>query len=91
MWLCFVTLKIEFKLDEFVDSPSLEIFDMCSLEVIADHYEVAIVKHAKKNTMKVVLYASLVNKGILPRVQSAPKQSGRSVDEAVRLKELEVE
>lgn len=81
MWLCFVTLKMEFKLAEFVDSPSSEIFDKCtkvSLEVIADHYEVAIVKQAKKKTIKAVLYAALVIPGSHSRSPS-PKSSVTSI------------
>lgn len=84
-----VKLQMEFNLAEFVHSPSFKIFDQCTqanLVLIADHYEVAILKHA----IKAVLYAALVDKGILLQLQNIPQQLCRVV-EAVRLKELEVE
>lgn len=92
-----LTLTIEFKLAELVESLSLDVFDRCSkanLVLIADHYEVAVLKQAKKQAIKAELYAALVDKEILPQLQSSPKtpeQSSQFVDEAVRLKELEVE
>lgn len=46
----------------------------------------------KKQVVKAELYAALVDKGFLPQLQSTPKSPDRSsLDETVRLKELEVE
>lgn len=39
----------------------------------------------RKKNIKAILYAALVNKGILPKLQGTPEQSGQSVKEAVRL------
>lgn len=44
---------MEFKLAEFIDSPSLEIFDRCTkadLVALADHYEVSVLKQAQKTS-----------------------------------------
>lgn len=58
---------IEFKLEDFVESPTLELFHQCTkdnLLLIADRYGVSLSKQLKKQKMKVGLYAALVDKGI---------------------------
>lgn len=62
--------------------------------MIADHYELAVSRQMKKQAVKAELLAALVEKGILPQLQSVPEtpeQSCQTSGEAVRLKELEVE
>ena len=94
-WILLALLKREFKLEQFVEFPTLEGFHLCTednLLLIANHYNIAISKHIKKQVVK--LYTALVDESILLQVQSTPqthRQSSQTVDEAVRLKELEVE
>lgn len=84
--------KMEFWLAELLESLFLDVFDWCTkanLLLIADHYDEAISEQAKKQAIKAELYVALVEKGILPQLQSTPKgaeRSSQSVDEAVRLK-----
>lgn len=76
---------------------TLEEFHRCTkdnLLLLANHYNVAVSKHLKKQVVKVELYAALVEMGILPHLQitlKTPERSSQTLDEAVRLKELEVE
>lgn len=82
---------MEFK---FTDFDSILLYVQCTkanFVLIADYYEAVVLKQAKKQAIKTVLYAALVDRGILRQLQGTLDRVGRSVDEAVRLKELEVE
>lgn len=88
---------MEFKLQNFVESPTLKLFNQCkkdNLLLIVDQYAISLSKQLKKQDMKKELCDALVDKGIFQQVQSAPasaERSKQSFDEVMRLKELELE
>lgn len=85
---------MEFKVQEFVDSPSVDAIQRCTKEhlfAIAEYYCVEVSKHAKKPVVVHELCEALLDKGLLPAPRLAAEQSLQSVGESVRLKELEVE
>lgn len=88
---------MEFKLENFVESPTLKLFNQCkkdNLLLIVDQYAISLSKQLKKQDMKKELCDALVDKGIFQQVQSVPASAERSkqpFDEVMRLKELELE
>ena len=87
----------DFKLEEFVDQPTLGVFHKCKrdhLVAIADHYGITVSKTLNKQTIKSELLSALTEKGILPSQSPEVKESleGTHVaGEAVRMKELDLE
>ena len=82
--------------DEFVGAPSLDLFHRCtkdSLVLIAEHYDVPIVKQAKKQEIKAKVWAGLVEKSVLPEKPSAPSPgpSEQRLSERILMKQLELE
>lgn len=87
---------MEFKLEDFGESPTLELFNRCTkdnLLLIVDHFGVPLSKQIRKQEMKVGVYAVLVDKGILQQLPSTPQspERSKSFDEVIKLKELELE
>lgn len=90
---------MEFNLDEFVKAPTLEVFNKCTKEhllLVSEHFNVSVPKQAKKKKIKDELLIGLVQIGVFPATVLPKEQRGSSsdasvVDDAVRLKELEVE
>lgn len=92
--VCF--FEMEFRLEDFVDNPLVEMFLRCTkanLLLIAEYYKVPVVKLSKKHVIRVELRDALVGRNILLQVQGVPKSPERVVQaaEGIRLKELEVE
>ena len=87
-------LEMEFKLEDFVAQPSLDLLGRCTkaqLCAIADHYDISVSKQAKTQLLKSELASALSDSGILPPVPSPGTLAAQPVSEEVRLKELEVE
>lgn len=90
---------MEFNLDEFVSAPTLEVLHQCrkdDLLLVAEHYKIGVSKQARKATVKTQICDALVERCIFTPIHTKPKSPRRSsssstADEAVRLKELEVE
>lgn len=83
---------MEFKVEDFVSKPSLEVFDKCTkdnLLLIAGHFGIAVSRQLKKQVIKAELCEALVEKGILSTFEKP--EPTKNVDDVVRLKELEVE
>ncbi|MEQ2297553.1 hypothetical protein AMECASPLE_035823 [Ameca splendens] len=90
---------MEFDLDEFVKTPTLEVLCKCTkhqLLLILDHFKVVVSKHAKSGPIEAEFLTALVQIGIFPAsiFPKSPLKSPPSAsftDDAVHLKELEVE
>ncbi|KAK7878602.1 hypothetical protein WMY93_030438 [Mugilogobius chulae] len=88
---------MEFNLEEFVKAPTLEVFHKCTKDVLlllAEQYQIAVTKQAKKAVIKAELLSAFVQSGIFPAAalpKSPRSPSSAAPDDAVRLKELEVE
>ena len=89
---------MEFKIEEFASNPTIEVLDRCTkaqLGVIADHYEISVNKQDKKKVLKQVVWEGLEKMEVLPgpseSLASIKPVGGQSVDNLVRLKEIELE
>lgn len=89
---------MEFKLEDFVRAPTVELVHKCTVEQllsVAEHFKITVTKQAKKAVIKNEILQGLVQEGVFP-ASVLPKEqrlssSGAAPEDAVRLKELELE
>ena len=92
----FDLVEMEFDLEGFVDDPTIEKLDGCTVEhlkLIAGRYSVDVSKYGRKPVIKERLLSVLVEQGVLA-AQGAispcePDEAG--FNEQIRMKELELE
>uniref|UniRef100_A0A674NL88 Gypsy retrotransposon integrase-like protein 1 n=1 Tax=Takifugu rubripes TaxID=31033 RepID=A0A674NL88_TAKRU len=85
---------MEFKLQDFLDAPSVEAIHSYTKEnmfAIAEYYGLEVSRQAKKQVLVRDICAQLVARGIIPAPKVIAEPVPHSVGESVRLKELEVE
>lgn len=88
-------MSLSFNLEDFVAAPTLDVFHRCTkdnLVALAEHFEITVAKQANKAIIKTEVLSALVDRGIFPAsvIPKSPRLSA-SMEESVRLKELEVE
>lgn len=85
-------MKMDFKLSNFVEKPTLDLFNRCTKEQLVeidDHFKIDVSKQLRKPEFKSELWSALTAIEVLP-----PKLVSLSKDNAfemLRLKELDLE
>ena len=85
---------MESSLDDFIGAPSKDVFDKCTkdkLFLIADHCQIAVSQQLKKQVIKTELTEAFLGKGILHSLKPMSMPKSTTLEDAVSLKELEVE
>ena len=90
---------MEFILADFVKAPTVEAVHKCTIEQlgsVAEHFKISTTKQAKKAVLKAEVLQGLVQQGffpasVLPEEQRLSPSGSVSAEDAVRLKELELE
>lgn len=77
--------EMEFSIEAFRQKPSWEGLELCrkaDLYLIADYYEISIVKSARKKEVRDVIQAALVQQGVLTAVQNPESEGGETEESA---------
>lgn len=85
-------VKMDFKLSNFVEKPTLDLFNHCTKEQlveIADHFQVDVSKQLRKPEFKSELWSALTAIEILPPKPVSPSKD--NAFEMLHLTELDLE